>query len=41
MFWQVNIVESGEVCLEFVKNKGKEQRVVEVFSISSDGQQVW
>ena len=28
------------MCLEFVKNKGKEQRVVEVFSISSDGQQV-
>ncbi|KAK7496406.1 hypothetical protein BaRGS_00012328 [Batillaria attramentaria] len=36
----VNILESGEVCLEFVKNKGKEQRVVEVFSISSDGKQV-
>nr|KAG5706237.1 hypothetical protein BaRGS_019564 [Batillaria attramentaria] len=37
---EVNILESGEVCLEFVKNKGKEQRVVEVFSISSDGKQV-
>ncbi|KAL8584489.1 hypothetical protein ACOMHN_016810 [Nucella lapillus] len=36
----VNILECGEVCLEFVKNKGREERVVEVFSISSDGQQV-
>ncbi|PVD34363.1 hypothetical protein C0Q70_05634 [Pomacea canaliculata] len=33
-------MDNGNVCLEFVKNKGKEQRVVEVFSISSDGQQV-
>ena len=37
---QVNITESGDVCLEFVKNKGKEERVVEVFTISSDGLQV-
>ncbi|XP_025084941.1 serine/threonine-protein kinase PLK4-like isoform X2 [Pomacea canaliculata] len=36
----INIMDNGNVCLEFVKNKGKEQRVVEVFSISSDGQQV-
>ncbi|XP_076446054.1 serine/threonine-protein kinase PLK4-like isoform X2 [Babylonia areolata] len=36
----VNILESGEVCMEFVKNKGREERVVEVFSISSDGQQI-
>lgn len=36
----VNILETGGVCLEFIKNKGKEQRVVEVFSISSDGQQI-
>lgn len=39
-FVQMNILETGEVCMEFVKNKGKEQRVVEVFSISADGQQV-
>lgn len=33
-------MDNGDVCLEFVKNKGKEQRVVEVFLVSSDGQQV-
>ncbi|XP_050415388.1 serine/threonine-protein kinase PLK4 isoform X2 [Patella vulgata] len=36
----VNILESNEVCLEFFKLKGKEERVVEVFLISSDGQQI-
>ena len=36
----VNILESGEVCLEFVKQKHKEERVVEVFVISNDGMQV-
>ena len=36
----VNILESGEVCLEFVKQKHKEERVVEVFVISSEGTQV-
>lgn len=36
----VNILENGEVCLEFVKQKHKEEKVVEVFNISSDGQQV-
>lgn len=36
----VNIMESGEVCLEFVKQKHKEERVVEVFVISQDGLKV-
>lgn len=36
----VNIMENGEVCLEFVKQKHKEEKVVEVFVISSDGLQV-
>ncbi|XP_071087123.1 serine/threonine-protein kinase PLK4-like isoform X1 [Haliotis cracherodii] len=36
----VNILETGEVCLEFLKNKNKVEKVVEVFSISADGSQV-
>ncbi|XP_041359491.1 serine/threonine-protein kinase PLK4-like isoform X2 [Gigantopelta aegis] len=36
----VNILESGEVCLEFVRHKGKQEKVIEVFSISSDGQHI-
>ena len=36
----VNIMEHGEVCLEFVKTKHKEERVVEVFIITANGVQV-
>lgn len=36
----VNILENGEVCLEFVKQKNKEEKVVEVFVISPDGLQI-
>lgn len=36
----VNIMENGEVCLEFVKQKHKEEKVVEVFVISQDGMKV-
>ncbi|KAL4230044.1 Serine/threonine-protein kinase plk4 [Mactra antiquata] len=36
----VNIMENGEVCLEFVKQKHKEERVVEVFVISNNGTQI-
>ncbi|XP_052280254.1 serine/threonine-protein kinase PLK4-like isoform X2 [Dreissena polymorpha] len=36
----VNIMENGDVCLEFVKQKHKEEKVVEVFVISNNGQQV-
>ena len=36
----VNIMDNGEVCLEFVKTKHKEEKVVEVFIISADGMQV-
>ena len=36
----VNILDSGEVCLEFVKQKRNEEKVVEVFVISSEGTQV-
>lgn len=34
---QVNIMENGEVCLEFVKQKQKVEKVMEVFVISPDG----
>ncbi|XP_061163972.1 serine/threonine-protein kinase PLK4-like [Saccostrea echinata] len=33
----VNIMENGEVCLEFVKQKQKVDKVMEVFVISPDG----
>ncbi|XP_022326348.2 serine/threonine-protein kinase PLK4-like isoform X4 [Crassostrea virginica] len=33
----VNIMENGEVCLEFVKQKQKVEKVMEVFVISPDG----
>ncbi|ESP02150.1 hypothetical protein LOTGIDRAFT_111267 [Lottia gigantea] len=36
----VNILESNEVCLEFLKQKGKEEKVVEIFLISPDGQNI-
>jgi len=36
----VNIMESGDVCLEFVKQKHKEEKVVEVFVISNSGMQI-
>lgn len=36
----VNIMDNGEVCLEFVKQKHKEERVVEVFVITQNGNQV-
>ncbi|XP_060586967.1 serine/threonine-protein kinase PLK4-like isoform X2 [Ruditapes philippinarum] len=36
----VNIMESGEVCLEFVKQKHREEKVVELFVISQNGLQV-
>ncbi|XP_053399578.1 serine/threonine-protein kinase PLK4-like isoform X2 [Mercenaria mercenaria] len=36
----VNIMENGEVCLEFVKQKHREEKVVEVFVISQNGMQV-
>lgn len=34
---QVNIMDNGEVCLEFVKQKHKVDKVMEVFVISSNG----
>ena len=36
----VNILDNGEVCLEFVKQKHKEEKVVEVFVISQEGTRV-
>lgn len=36
----VNIMENGEVCLEFVKQKHKEEKVMEVFVISQNGMQI-
>ena len=36
----VSILDTGDVCLEFVKNRSKEERVAEIFLISPDGQQV-
>lgn len=36
----VNIMENGEVCLEFVKQKQKVEKVMEVFVISPDGTSV-
>ncbi|CAG2248017.1 PLK4 [Mytilus edulis] len=36
----VNILESGEVCMEFVKLKQKVEKVVEVMVISVDGQKI-
>ncbi|KAK3099608.1 hypothetical protein FSP39_006997 [Pinctada imbricata] len=36
----VNILESGEVCLEFVKQKQKVEKVIEVFVISVDGMSI-
>ena len=36
----VSILDTGEVCLEFVKNRSNEERVGEIFLISPDGQQV-
>ncbi|XP_069130395.1 serine/threonine-protein kinase PLK4-like isoform X3 [Argopecten irradians] len=36
----VNILECGDVCLEFLKQKQKVEKVVEVFLISVDGQTV-
>ena len=33
----MNILEHGEVCLEFVKQKQKVEKVIEVFVISHDG----
>lgn len=33
-------MENGEICLEFLRVKDKEERVIEVFHISSDGLQV-
>ncbi|KAL5011938.1 hypothetical protein ScPMuIL_010489 [Solemya velum] len=36
----VNIMEHGMVCLEFLKMKQKEERVVEVFLISADGKDI-
>lgn len=38
--FQVNIMENGEVCLEFVKQKQKVEKVMEVFVISPDGMSV-
>jgi polo-like kinase 4 len=35
-----NISGSGEVCLEFLKTRGGEERVVDVMRISADGQRV-
>jgi len=35
-----NILHNGEVCLEFIKNKKGEERVMDVMRISSDGQRV-
>lgn len=36
----VNILESGEICMEFVKMKQKVEKVVEVMVISVDGQKI-
>lgn len=36
----VSILDTGDVCLEFVKNRSKEERVAEIFLISPDGQQI-
>ena len=37
LLWQVSILSSYEVCLEFLKNKEGQDRVMEVFRISQDG----
>ena len=36
----INIMDGGEVCLEFLKSKDGKEKVVEVFRISPDGQKV-
>ncbi|XP_012940438.1 serine/threonine-protein kinase PLK4 isoform X2 [Aplysia californica] len=36
----VHILEDGSVCVEFLKRKGQEDKVMEVLSISHDGSQV-
>jgi len=36
----LNILDSGEVCLEFLRNKDRAEKVVEVLRISSDGLRV-
>lgn len=36
----LNILDTGEVCLEFIKQKHKSDKVFEVLRISSDGQRV-
>lgn len=36
----LNVLDTGEVCLEFIKIKHKTEKVVEVFRISSDGLRV-
>ena len=36
----VNIMDDGTVCLEFFKKRGGDEKVLEVFWISSDGMQV-
>ena len=36
----INILDGGEVCLEFLKSKDGKEKVVEVFRISPDGQKV-
>lgn len=33
-------MECGDVCLEFLKQKQKQEKVVEVFVISADGQTI-
>ncbi|CAH1776949.1 unnamed protein product [Owenia fusiformis] len=36
----VNILENGEVCLEFIKSRDQNEFIVEVFRIAADGQKV-
>ncbi|CAI9734144.1 serine/threonine-protein kinase PLK4-like isoform X2 [Octopus vulgaris] len=36
----VSILDSGDVCLEFVKNRSKEEYIAEIFLISQDGHNV-
>ncbi|CAJ0916772.1 unnamed protein product [Ranitomeya imitator] len=36
-FWQVSILDNGEVCMEFLKEQNSQERVREVLRISCDG----
>jgi hypothetical protein len=40
IFFQLNILETGHVSMEFFKRKGDQERVAEIFVVSGDGKEV-